>query len=339
MATRPAHSAQRGVSVIIPTYNRAHCVMDAVRSAVEQDPPPLEVIVVDDGSTDETRALFANGGHPLVRYHRQENQGVSAARNAGLRMARGDLAAFLDSDDVWLPGKLAAQEKVLRSDPECALVFADMREVVQGRTRYESFLNKGFANVAEGYLYEALLQGNFIATPTVMLRIAAVMACGCFDEGLRYSEDRDLWLRLAETGRFRMVEQVLCVCHRDGDGLTSDIGGWMGNQLAMFTKHLHRRRTTPLGPIYADRNQAVLRKLEDNVHTARTMLGRHCTRSLELARARALLREGLRYRFSAEDLKYLVAAHLPVPVLRGLKEWRARSAARNAQAKPAGGRA
>ncbi|WP_051694391.1 glycosyltransferase family 2 protein [Desulfohalovibrio reitneri] len=322
--------AVQGVSVIIPTYNRARCVLDAIRSAVEQDPPPLEVVVIDDGSTDNSGELIRDFGHPLVRYQWQENKGLSGARNAGLRLARGDLCALLDSDDTWLPGKLAAQERIMREDPECALVYTDMVETRFGELAHRSVLHeKGYQRLGEGYLYENLLHENFIIPSTVMLRTEDVRRVGYFDERLRSSEDRDMWLRLAETRKFRFVDQPLCMRNIDSDALTGDLDKWITNQLAMFREHLRLRRAEPLGGPYEGRGEAIVKRLEENVHLALTTLGQNCFRNFDLPRARRLLRESLGRRLDRHNLKYYLASHVPAPALRRLKRLKdARAAGR-----------
>ena len=119
------------VSVIIPTYDRADCVTRAIDSALAQTHADVEVIVVDDGSTDDTAALVRDtyAGEPRVRYTRQENRGVSAARNRGIRLARGAYMALLDSDDAWEPFKLELQLACLDAFPDAGMVWTDMKAV------------------------------------------------------------------------------------------------------------------------------------------------------------------------------------------------------------------
>src|SRR5262249_33901781 len=116
------------VSVIIPTYNRASAVRSAITSALRQTHPQIEVIVVDDGSTDDTKATLAAFGDSIRALH-QPNAGVSAARNTALRHARGEFVAFLDSDDEWFDWKLAAQVAAMRGNPAAGLVWTDMSAV------------------------------------------------------------------------------------------------------------------------------------------------------------------------------------------------------------------
>src|SRR5262245_26303833 len=120
--------AEALVSVVIPSYNRAYCITKSVDSALGQTHTNVEVLIVDDGSKDNTAEVVekAYGSEPRVRYLRQENQGVAAARNYGLREARGDFIALLDSDDLWLPWKLEAQLRCLAKLPEAGMVWTDM---------------------------------------------------------------------------------------------------------------------------------------------------------------------------------------------------------------------
>jgi GT2 family glycosyltransferase len=321
--SNPGQQRIQGVSVVITTYNRAHCVMDAVRSAVEQEPAPLEVLVVDDGSTDGTRELLQKVSSPLVRCHFQANQGLSAARNTGLGLARGDLVAFLDDDDQWLPGKLAAQVPVMRRDDDCVLVYTDMHETWQGEIVCRNVLRqRGYEHAGEGFVYENLLHESFIIPSGAMARTEAVLEAGGFDVELRSSEDRDLWLRLAEVGPMRFVDAPLFLRSRDPGGLTGDLGRWMRNQLAMFGKHRRRRETVPLGPMYAGREKAIRELLVQKAHVTRTVLGQHSFRARELAQARRLLRQCLTHRLEAANLKYYLAAHLSPAFLDRLQRLR-----------------
>jgi glycosyltransferase involved in cell wall biosynthesis len=137
------------VSVIIPTYNRARCVIRAVGSVVGQTHGEVDVIVVDDGSTDETRAVVNDtyGSDPRVRYVRQDNRGVSAARNHGIRLVKGDFAALLDSDDVWKPFKLELQLACLRAFPDAGMAWSDMTAVgTDGAVIAERYLTRFYGN-------------------------------------------------------------------------------------------------------------------------------------------------------------------------------------------------
>jgi glycosyltransferase involved in cell wall biosynthesis len=182
------------VSVIVPVYNRPAFVRQAVDSALVQEcPGGFEVVVVDDGSTDDTPAVLASYGD-RIRVVRQENGGVARARNAGLAAARGELLALLDSDDVWMPGKLAAQVELLDAHPDAGFAHSEVEEFVEGDRRPWSRRPQ----LASGDVLRALLRRNFVHTMTVMLRRRAVEEVGDFDPRFPPCEDWDLWLRIAE---------------------------------------------------------------------------------------------------------------------------------------------
>lgn len=183
------------VSVIIPTYNRADLVQQAVESILAQTWDQYEIIVVDDGSTDDTEHALTRW-HGRIRYERQENQGESAARNRGVQLARGAYVAFLDSDDLWLPGKLARQVEVLERNPAAGVVFC-RASLIDGDGRRlpdnSIFDLDGLTQVS----FEQLCRKSLFAPSTVVMRRAVFDAVGGFDEAIRYGEDWDLWLRSA----------------------------------------------------------------------------------------------------------------------------------------------
>ena len=133
------------VSVVVPTYNRAYCIQRTIESALGQTHRSVEVIVVDDGSVDETRSLISRlyGSDSRVRYVYKPNGGVSSARNRGLRESRGDYVALLDSDDVWKPWKLEVQLRCLQHAPDVGMVWTDMQAIgPDGTVIYEKYLRK-----------------------------------------------------------------------------------------------------------------------------------------------------------------------------------------------------
>ena len=184
------------VSVVIPTYNRQDLVTEAIESVLTQTFSDFEIIVVDDGSTDETSSrMKAYEGR--VTYHVQKNQGVAAARNAGIRLARGEFVCFLDSDDLWEPSKLATQIHFAEAHPEYALVATE----IQGFDSNSEKIGSGKASlytIRNGMVAEHLLFGNWIQTSTVMLRRTALDEVGWFDEDIgQFGEDWLLWMRVA----------------------------------------------------------------------------------------------------------------------------------------------
>jgi GT2 family glycosyltransferase len=243
------------VSVVIPTYNRGYIVGRAIESVLRQSHRPIEVIVVDDGSADDTRHVVERYGSP-VRYLRQDNAGVSAARNTGLAAARGELIALLDSDDLWLPWKLAAQVAVLRRFPEVGMVWTDMSAIDSAgrllarrylrrfysayrKVRIEDFLDHAGclgdhcpglpADIAlgrclVGHLFSAMLMGNLVHTSTTLLRRERLRRVGGFDVSLtRSGEDYDFHWRTCREGPVALLD-VPSILYRTQapDQLTAD---------------------------------------------------------------------------------------------------------------------
>ncbi len=194
-----AEAGAPAVSVILPTYQRRKLVKQAVESVLAQTYRDFELIVVDDGSTDGTGEALP-GLDERLRYQWQPNGGVAAARNAALRLARGSILAFLDSDDLWLRDHLAIVTEVLARFPEAVLVTTTPRHVIGGR-----------AKPSRARLFEPL-PIQFFANPmgypsSMAARRDAVFAAGGFDEGLPVGEDSDLWTRMAFQGPFAMLKR------------------------------------------------------------------------------------------------------------------------------------
>ncbi len=199
------------VSVIIPTYQRREAVLGAVSSALVQTWRDFELIVVDDGSDDGSGEALARFGD-RISYRWRPNAGPAAARNAGLAIATGEIVAFLDSDDRWLPDHLATVNALLLRHPEAVLAST-------GR----DFRNAGRGTVSRARLVRPLprlLIGNFVGQPScIAVRRAAVVAAGGFDERLEVGEDAALWLRLALQGPFAFLRRRTVVRGRSSDSL------------------------------------------------------------------------------------------------------------------------
>ena len=204
------------VSVVIPTHNRRVLLERALASVFAQTRRDFEVIVVDDGSTDGTRSMVQ--AHGEVSYFFQANGGPAKARNTGIREARGDFIAFLDSDDAWLPDFLAVQSDILDLHPEVALTCT--------ASRVGNKEAKHFSNAQElfvGDLYPKLYNESFVRTPATVVRKSCLAEVGCFNEAYRWSEDIDLWLRIARKYHIAYVNRCLVDIGRHGDNLTGDL--------------------------------------------------------------------------------------------------------------------
>ena len=188
------------VSVIIPAYNTARYIKAAVDSALAQTYPNVEVVVVDDGSTDNTREIlspYVNQGN--IVYVHQKNGGLSSARNTGIKIAKGAYIALLDSDDMFLPEKLERQIDYLDTHPECAFLYCDIIHFYDDEPGTPLHLDYTYYSGAE--VLPALLKKNFINPLTVVMRKSVFDTVGYFDVTIRqFAEDWDFWLRVAYAG-------------------------------------------------------------------------------------------------------------------------------------------
>lgn len=183
------------VSVIIPTYNRSDLVQQAIDSVLAQTLPAFEIIVIDDGSTDDTEQAMRHYGAQIC-YVRQENRGESAARNRGIGLARGEYVGFLDSDDFWHPTKLERQLEVLQTDPSTGLVYCQALKIDAAGKRLPGPIFSAEINSTPA-TFENLCRKNLFAPSTVVMRRTLLDKVGGFDEAIQYGEDWDLWLRSA----------------------------------------------------------------------------------------------------------------------------------------------
>jgi glycosyltransferase involved in cell wall biosynthesis len=235
--------SQAIVSVIIPTFNRADRLPSAIRSLQAQTYTDWEALVIDDGSTDSTAEVMAafRAQDPRVRYHRQENRGVSAARNAGLALADGAWIGFLDSDDSWAPWKLSAQMACFRALPEVGMVWTDMDAVDSAgaliaprylRTMYSAYHRARHrtifsdhcplstlapelvraipldsdTSVRWGDVYSTMILGNIVHTSTVVMTRQRARETGLFNEAFRTGEDYDFHLRCSSHGAVALLD-------------------------------------------------------------------------------------------------------------------------------------
>jgi len=222
------------ISVIIPTYNHGQFVTQAVDSVLQQTLHPLEVIVVDDGSTDETREKLRCYGE-RIRYIYQTNQHLSAARNTGIKLARGEWVAFLDSDDMWHPQKLERQLLAIRKLPQPAPIGTDtfrfttslpaLEMRFQGNPRVQQF---GLRDMVYGVSFGS---GSGILVPKSHLEKA-----GLFDESLRAVEDWDLWLRLAAHTPLAKVCECLTFIRMRKDSMSTNVNLIEANHCKVIDK-------------------------------------------------------------------------------------------------------
>ena len=197
------------VSVVIPTYNNAAHLLGAIDSALNQTFADLEVLVIDDGSTDDTAAVCAAYGD-RIRYFRQENAGSATARNRGIAESTGEFIAFLDGDDIWEPEKIAVQLAFMREHPQFALTYTD-KSWMNDDGRPIPCDHDGW-NYPSGDLLDILVVNNYISSSSlVMVRRDCLDEVGVFDEhpDMRCSQDVNLWLRIAGRHQIGFVPRKL----------------------------------------------------------------------------------------------------------------------------------
>jgi glycosyltransferase involved in cell wall biosynthesis len=197
------------ITVIIPTYNRRPFLEQAIKSVLEQTVSPAELLIVDDGSTDGTDVLvreFAEYSDIPVQYVFQENKGAAAARNLGIRKASGDLICFLDSDDYFVPDKIALQKHILK-ESDCLISHTGEQWLRRGK-----YLNqKKKHQPPDGSIFASCLTMCVVGMSTVMVRRELFERYGMFDESLPCCEDYDYWLRVSTREQFKLVPQPLTV--------------------------------------------------------------------------------------------------------------------------------
>ncbi len=223
------------VSVIIPAYNAAWCVTRAIDSALEQDYEAKEIIVVNDGSTDETGRVLAEYGD-RIRVIDKANGGLSSARNRGIEAARGELVAFLDADDWWLQGKLTAQASLMRDDP--GIGFCSVATRVEDPDG--SMLNLWACPAWQGDFVAFLFHNNAAVAGSgsgVMARRELFDRAGLFDESLRSLEDIDMWMRLAAVSRYACIGDVLAVILKRPDSMSRNLEVMQQSALQVMKKN------------------------------------------------------------------------------------------------------
>jgi len=222
-------SANPTVSVIVPCWNRERFIADAIRSILAQTFTDFELIVVDDGSTDGSRAVVASFADPRLRCLPCEHRGISAAMNAGLAAARGRLIARLDSDDFWLPDMLATQVAVLEARPDVGLVYAK-GECTDADWKPLS-MAWGYPLRYPGQTFRSMVYNDSTCNITVVCRRECFERVGTYDESLQTSEDLDMWLRVARQFDFAFTDRVLARIRLHGGSITGGISAERDEQM------------------------------------------------------------------------------------------------------------
>lgn len=250
-------------SVVIPAYNAAEFVRLTLDSVGSQTFRDYEIIVIDDGSVDGTSTVVREwiAAHPdaAVKLRQQDNKGIGAARNAGLREASGDFVAFLDADDLWMPKKLEMMAGLLSKPNAPDVICHDQR--LEGIGRMPRRLTHGPYTTYRDFLFK----GNTLSTSATVVRRKKLLKVSGFSEDLRFNsaEDYDLWLRLAKSGcQIEYLHEVLGIFRRDGQGITTrKIEMHCENCLRVLQNHFQDwpAKTTYYRYLYRRRRAAMLR--------------------------------------------------------------------------------
>lgn len=233
------------ISVIIPAFNAAKTIIRAIDSVRAQECDALEILIIDDGSSDNTIEVVrsvAREGEQIRIFQMEKNQGVSAARNVGIRNAKGTYIAFLDADDIWLPGKLKNQIEMIKSDSSITLVSCNSQLL----SPTGEFLKEGHVNrppVQGVDAWKTLLTYNFLPTPTVFTYTELVREIGGFDESLKVGEDLDLWIKLGLRGKIAVLPKIY-TCYYDTPGslMKRNVDQTKQIVIPMLQRHLMEQR-------------------------------------------------------------------------------------------------
>lgn len=305
-------------SVVTPAYNSTATIELTVRSVLAQTRADLELIVVDDGSTDGTRELVAAlaSKDPRVRLIGQSNQGTAGARNTGIDAARAPLVAFLDHDDLWLPGYLDGMAAALEAQPGAgfaytsAYMFDDVREAMRRRTSFQQYAGVPPAPVVHEQL-RMLIETNFVMSST-MVPAAVLAAVGGFATEIQGADDWDLWLRIVASGRPAVAAAEPLLVQREHPASQS-------NDLAMMFANMERVMDRVISnPTFPDDVRALARDRKREIGRKRGREGPG-----GLAAARRMVRD-LRV-WLREDLaaRRTWTTDLPGPVADAFGDWSA----------------
>lgn len=226
------------VSIIIPTYNRANIIEASIQSVLNQTYTKYELLIIDDGSDDNTETVINNIPDSRIRYIKMpENKGVAAARNEGIRQSKYDYIAFQDSDDYWKEEKLETQMAYMTTKPEAALLYCP----------YECRKNDGNSIIVpddniplsekQGNIYEYMLRRNTIGTPCVLLRKECLNKTGLFRENLSCLEDWELFLRISKYYEIAFQNEALVHVNLSSDGVSHNISGYYEARCHMVAEH------------------------------------------------------------------------------------------------------
>jgi glycosyltransferase involved in cell wall biosynthesis len=240
------------VSVIIPAYNPGPYLREAVASVLAQMYTEWELVVVDDGSTEDVSGQVLIDDR-RVRLVRQANRGLSAARNAGIEASRGELVAFLDADDLWLPHKLAAQVEALVDRPDAVLCHTQMRFIDQ-------YGREGGLGWGGSYrTYDELLDGCGVCASSVLIRREVLFASGLFDPLLTAAEDYDMWLKATRLGPMIAMDEPLTLYRWHENNMSRNYKRTHRELMFILGRHLHMAKRAGRAEVVAGCRRGIRR--------------------------------------------------------------------------------
>ena len=244
------------VSVIIPTYNRSYFLTKAIDSVLNQTYTDFEIIVIDDGSTDDTKDVLIPYQNK-IKYIYQENQGVACARNTGIKHSTGEFISLLDSDDLYLPNRLEKTIEILDRDKHLGLAHSDVIRITEDGKYIGKFERD--TSCLDGYISDELLMlKTFLISSTITFRSNCIERVGYFDEKLsRYgAEDRDMWIRISRYYPIKYIPKVLALYRDTTNSMSEDHEKMLAGRLYVVDKYfpiksgLNLARKRVLGIIY-----------------------------------------------------------------------------------------
>ncbi|CAD6878792.1 Glycosyl transferase [Methylomonas albis] len=306
------------ISAVIPAYNSAKFIRAAISSIQAQTSKVDEIIVVDDGSMDDTEQIVKDISHAII-YHKQLNQGPSAARNKGIELASGDWIAFLDADDQWTPDKIAKQIQTLQAHPELHLIAGDMTEIdnddllITNSVLAKHQMLASFQHLAGKPVpnaLAALVMKNFIPTGTVLVKRHTLIETGMFNAEIRFGEDLELWAKIAACHPITCLPDILMLRRQHGNNATQASEAMLIN----LTKVMDSICDFAAPQLI---NQGV--SPDNLVAEAQWTLGYWYFNGGDNAKARQAFSKSLSQKFKLGTLLYFISSSLPAPLIDTLR--------------------
>jgi len=308
------------ISAIIPAYNSQDFILDAIKSIQRQTHAVDEIIIIDDGSQDKTQHKIQSLSATNIKYIKQENQGPSAARNTGIKIAQGDWIAFLDADDQWVEDKIEKQLMALKHTPELHLIAGDMQEIgINNELITESVLAKhnllerfqGNQSRAIKNALAKLVQKNFIPTGTVLAKRTTLAEVGMFNTAIRFGEDLELWAKIAAKHPITCMADILMLRRLHDQNATSCTTPMLVD-LVTVMQSIRLYAEAELNAQNISANKLVAQAWVD--------LGYWHFVNTDYPSAKTAFQNSLKEQYSKRAMIYLIACVLPAGLIKNLRK-------------------